>query len=178
MKTLVIYTSQTGFTKRYAKWIAERMDADLFDVNDVQSENGSFFTRYDAIVYAGWCVCGKVAKAKWFFEKAENWKDKRLVIVSVGAALNGSKEAEMALNKILTDEQKTYIEAFYCQGGINYEKMNLASKLTMKAYAGSLKKSKDERLRDMGAMIDHSYDASDVRYIEPIVEYLSEAMSA
>ena len=78
-------------------------------------------TRYDAIVYAGWCVCGKVAKAKWFFEKAENWKDKRLVIVSVGAALNGSKEAEMALNKILTDEQKTYIEAFYCQGGINYE---------------------------------------------------------
>ena len=42
MKTLVIYTSQTGFTKRYAKWIAERMDADLFDVNDVQSENGSY----------------------------------------------------------------------------------------------------------------------------------------
>ena len=30
MKTLVVYTSQTGFTKRYAQWIAERMEADLF----------------------------------------------------------------------------------------------------------------------------------------------------
>ena len=178
MKTLVVYTSQTGFTKRYAQWIAERTGADLFDLKDVQNENGSLFNRYDAIVYAGWCVCGKVAKSNWFFEKAANWKGKNLAIVSVGAALNGSKEAEMALNKILNDEQKTYIKAFYCQGGINYEKMNLASRLTMKAYAGSLKKSKDERLRDMGAMVDHSYDASDIKFIEPIVQYLSEAMSA
>ena len=178
MKTLVVYTSQTGFTKRYAQWISERVSADLFDIKDVQNENGSFFRRYDSIVYAGWCVCGKVAKANWFFEKAENWKDKNLVIVSVGAALNGSKEAEMALNKILTDEQKTYIKAFYCQGGINYEKMNLASKLTMKAYAGSLKKSKDERLSDMGNMIAHSYDVSDKNFIEPIVAYLKKKVVA
>ena len=28
MKTIVIYTSQTGFTKRYAEWIAEAAEAD------------------------------------------------------------------------------------------------------------------------------------------------------
>ena len=43
MKTLVVYTSQTGFTKRYAQWIAERTGADLFELKDVQDENGSFF---------------------------------------------------------------------------------------------------------------------------------------
>ena len=28
MKTIVIYQSQTGFTKRYAEWIAEAVGAD------------------------------------------------------------------------------------------------------------------------------------------------------
>ena len=28
MKTIVIYNSQTGFTKRYAEWIAEAAGAD------------------------------------------------------------------------------------------------------------------------------------------------------
>ena len=28
MKTLVIYSSQTGFTERYAGWIAEEVTAD------------------------------------------------------------------------------------------------------------------------------------------------------
>ena len=27
MKTLIIYTSQTGFTKKYAQWIADEGDA-------------------------------------------------------------------------------------------------------------------------------------------------------
>ena len=43
MKTLVVYTSQTGFTKKYAQWIAERMEADLFDLKDVQKKENSFF---------------------------------------------------------------------------------------------------------------------------------------
>ena len=35
MKTLVIYTSQTGFTKKYADWLADEMGADIFDLKDV-----------------------------------------------------------------------------------------------------------------------------------------------
>lgn len=33
MKTIVIYTSQTGFTKRYAEWIAEATGADCFELS-------------------------------------------------------------------------------------------------------------------------------------------------
>ncbi|MBE5844395.1 MAG: flavodoxin [Butyrivibrio sp.] len=178
MKTLVIYTSQTGFTKRYAQWIAERMNADIFDVKDVQKKDNSFFAEYEAIVYAGWCMAGKVAKANWYLEKAKEWKGKKLAVVAVGAAPNDFEQTEIALNNILTDEQKTYIKAFYCQGGLNYEKMNLASKLAMKAFAGSLKKSKDPKQRGMGEMVDHSYDESDIKFIEPIIAFLQEAVVA
>ncbi len=33
MKTIVIYNSQTGFTKRYAEWIAEAAGADCLELS-------------------------------------------------------------------------------------------------------------------------------------------------
>ena len=174
MKTLVVYTSQTGFTKRYAQWLKDKTGADLFDIKDVQGKKEDFFADYDAIVYAGWLCAEKVAKANWFFEKAKNWKDKTLALVVVGGTPNGDPLIERAMEKVLTEEQKSYIKAFYCQGGFNYEKMPLPSKLAMKAFVATLKKSKNEASRKMGEMCDHSYDSSDEKFLDPVVEYLNK----
>ena len=53
MKNLIIYTSQTGFTKRYAEWLAEKMNADMFDLKDVQKKDGSFFEEYETNEFDG-----------------------------------------------------------------------------------------------------------------------------
>ena len=78
------------------------------------------------------------------------------------------------LGKLLTDDQRQYIAAFYCQGGFNYEKMNLPSRLAMKMFVGMLKKKKDatEAEKTMAQMISSSYDISDIQYTDPIVDYL------
>lgn len=36
MKAIVIYNSQTGFTKRYAQWIAEATGADCFELSEAK----------------------------------------------------------------------------------------------------------------------------------------------
>jgi len=174
MKTLVIYTSQTGFTKRYAGWISEELNADLYDLNDVKKKTESFFEPYEAIIYAGWCMAGMVVKVKWFHEKAVHWEGKKLAVVAVGASPNENPDVEVALKNLLTDEQRKYIKAFYCQGGIAYDKMNIASRTAMKIFANSLKKKKDatEAEREMGEYISHSYDISDRKFIEPVVDYI------
>ena len=172
MKTLVVYTSQTGFTKKYAEWLTEKMNADLFELKDAKKKDDSFFAGYDSIVYAGWLMAGKVVKSNWFLEKAEGWKDKHLALVAVGGSPNDNPDVEEGLKNLLTDEQKTYIKAFYCQGGFDYEKMSLPSKLAMKAFVATLKKSKNEKERAVGSMIDHSYDITDIKYVEPVVAYL------
>ena len=41
MKTLIIYTSQTGFTKKYADWLAQKTGGDLLDLKDAQKKNCS-----------------------------------------------------------------------------------------------------------------------------------------
>lgn len=174
MKTIIVYTSQTGFTKKYAEWIAEKAKADIFDLSEVQKKELSFFEAYDAIVYAGWCMAGKVVKSDWFFEKAASLEGKKLALVAVGASPNENPQVDAAMAAMLTDEQKEYIKVFYCQGGINYDKMKLPSKLMMKMYSSVLKKSKDEKQREQGEFVSHSYDVSDIKFIEPIIAYLGE----
>ena len=174
MKTLIIYTSQTGFTKRYAEWIAEKSQADIFTLKDVQIKNETFFNEYDATIYAGWCMAGKVVKLEWFLEKAANLKEKKLAIVAVGASPNEAPEVEVAMGNLLSDEQKQYIKVFYCQGGINYDKMKFPFKFAMKMFSNSLKNSKDPKQREQGEFIDHSYDISDIKFIEPIINFLKE----
>lgn len=174
MKTLIIYTSQTGFTKKYAEWLAERMKADLIDLKDAKKKDVKFFNDYQAIVYGGWAMAGNLVKSKWFLDKSIFWKEKLLAMFCVGGSPNDNPDVETALKNMLNDEQRKYIKAFYCQGGFNYEKMSGPSRLAMKMFVSTLKKKKDatEDEKKMTEMISSSYDISDIKFIEPIVEYL------
>ena len=172
MKTLVVYTSQTGFTKRYAQWLSDEMKADMYDLKEVQKKDDSFFSEYEAIVYAGWAMAGKVVKAGWFLNKAEGWKGKKLAVICVGGCPGDAPECEAMMKTVLSEEQSSYIKAFYCQGGFNYEKMNSASKLAMKMFVSALKKKQDEKSKQMAEHIAVSYDISDIKYIGPVVAYL------
>lgn len=174
MKTLIIYTSQTGFTRKYAQWIAERMHADLLELTEARKKDEGFFGAYQAIAYGGWAMAGKLVKLKWFLDKAAAWKGKRLAVFCVGGSPQDNPDVEKMLGKLLTDDQRQYIAAFYCQGGFNYEKMNLPSRLAINMFVGMLKKKKDatEAEKTMAQMISSSYDISDIQYTDPIVDYL------
>ena len=112
MKTLVVYTSQTGFTRRYAQWLSDEMKADMYDLKEVQKKDDSFFAGYEAIVYAGWAMAGKVVKAKWFLNKTTGWKDKKIAIICVGGSPNDAPECEAMMKTVLTEEQSSYIKPF------------------------------------------------------------------
>ena len=175
MKTLIIYTSQTGFTKKYADWLAQKTGGDLLDLKDAQKKNDAFFEGFEAIVYGGWVMAASVVKVKWFLNRAASWKGKKLAIYCVGGSPNDNPDVEVMLKNLLTDEQREYIRAFYCQGGFNYERMNAPSRLAMKMFVSALKKKKDptEEEKIMTEMVAKSYDISDEKYLEPVIEYLT-----
>ena len=50
MKTVVVYKSISGFTKKYAEWIAEELEADLFRKEKI---NIAILLKYDIIIYGG-----------------------------------------------------------------------------------------------------------------------------
>lgn len=171
MKTAVIYNSQTGFTRKYAKWISQELGADCFEFGTAKKKS---FDDYDAIVFGGWACTGAISKFKWFKERVEQWTDKKLVAFCVGGTPIDSPLIEQAMQRVLTDEERKKINLFYCPGGMNYEKMSASSRVMMKMYAKMLKAKKNKSADDeaMIKMISSSYDLSDRKYIEPIIECL------
>ena len=174
MKTLIIYTSQTGFTKKYAEWLAGRTGGDVIELKEAKKKEDAFYGGYEAIVYGGWAMAGKLVKFDWFLGKSVNWKDKKLAAFCVGGGPRENPDVDTFLASALNDEQKKYIKLFYCLGGINYDKMSGPSKLLMKMFISSIKKNKNasEKERQMAETVSHSYDYSDIKYLDPVMEYL------
>ena len=176
MKTIIVYSSQTGFTKRYADWLAEELGTEPITLAEAKKQSDQYFEDADAIVYGGWAMAGKVVNSEWFTQRIPQWKGKKLALFCVGASPNENPEVETALHNALTEEERAHAKAFYCQGGLSYEKMKLPSRLVLKAFASMIRKKKDatEQEKMMGEMISHSYDISDRKFINPIVTYVQQ----
>lgn len=173
MRTIVIYTSQTGFTKRYAEWIAEKSGAECYELRDAKKKD---MDNYDAIIYGGWACAGTISKLSWFKGNINKWEGKKLIAFCVGASPLENPEIEPALKKNFSEDEMNRVKVFYCPGGFCYEKMSKTSKLMMKMFIKMLKAKKDKTEEDeiMIKMISSSYDISDIKYIEPILECLNE----
>ena len=174
MKSIIIYSSQTGFTKKYSEWLAESIGAELMTIKEAAKKDNSFFDSFDTIIYGGWVAVEKIHKLDWFADRIEKWRDKKLAVFCTGASPATYSGVQHLLDKSLTDEQKKYAKAFYCPGGLDYSKMSLGSKMLMKTFAAMLK-SKKNKTDDEIAMAEHvahSCDQTDKKYLEPILEYL------
>lgn len=173
MKSIVIFHSQTGFTKRYAGWIAQAVSADCVDLSEAKKTD---LDSYDAVIFGSWACAGGISKLAWFKEHMKKWTGKKLIVFCVGTSPMESPEIAPALRKNFTASEWERIKVFYCPGGLHYEKMSAPSRLMMKLFLTTLKskKHKTETEEEMIKMISSSYDISDRKYIEPILKCLVE----
>ena len=175
MKTIVIYNSKTGFTKRYAEWISEALSCECVELKEASKKN---LSEYDAVVFGGWCMAGGVTKLAWFKNQvpALATAGKKLIVFVVGGSPADSPDIPVAMERIFSGKEWSGVKSFYFPGGFNYEKMSLPSKLAMKMFIKTILAKKDitEDEKKMAEMISHSYDASDKKYIEPILAELKQ----
>lgn len=171
MKTIVIYNSQTGFTKRYAEWIAEAVKADCLELSVAKKKD---LIAYEAIIFGSWACAGSISKISWFKDNVSKWADKKLIIFCVGGSPIDNPEIEQFFENFFKETEFKNVNVFYCPGGFNYEKMSVSSRLMMKMFVKALKakKGKTEAEKEMIKIISSSYDISDKKYIEPILECL------
>lgn len=97
MTTAIIYKSFFGVTKQYAVWLKNKIQADLFLMKEVKKEQ---LANYDLIVimsgtYAGWMPLVKYLKMNW-----PNLKDKKVVVVAVGAAPQADPWSQRSYERI------------------------------------------------------------------------------
>lgn len=170
---IVIYNSQTGFTKKYAQWISEALECECASLKETDNLN---FKQYSTIIFGGWACAGGVNKIRWFKNNLKKWNNKNLAVYCVGGSPIENPEIDVAMKNWFTKEEHQKVKTFYCPGGFNYEKMPGASKLMMKMFISVLKAKKDKTDAEkiQLEMMSRSYDISDKKYIEPIVDWAKQ----
>lgn len=170
MQTIIIYNSKTGFTKRYAEWIAEAAGAECVNLSEAKKKD---LAGYDAIVFGSWACAGSIKDVDWFTENVDRWKGKKLIVFCVGASpVTPDVEKSLACN--FNEPKLEQADVFYCPGGLNYEKMSASSRLMMRMFVKMIKakKNKSATEEEMARVMSSSYDIADKKYMEPILTCL------
>lgn len=166
MKKLVVYQSSTGFTAKYATWIAEALSCEAKEVKRVSAGEVS---AYNCIIFGGWIMGGMISG----LDKIRKMNPQKLVVFAVGA----TSDNEELRNNLKTQNHLEEIPFFYMEGGINFEKMSFFPRKMLKMMGKSLakKENKTEQEKEMEKKFAGSFDNSDKANIEALVALVKEA---
>jgi flavodoxin len=163
----IVYVSNTGFTKRYAEMLAEKIGVPMYKLEETKGK----ITSSDEIVYMGWIMAGGIKG----FEKARK-KFNIKVVCAVGMGSPKGNQSEELLKKHNIENEKL----FYLQGGFSMNKLHGIYKLMMKTMEKVIKKSLEKKLEKTEEdikMLDEINNGSDYvseDNIIPVVNWIKE----
>lgn len=170
-KRVVVYTSETGFTKIYAEWIAEALGCEAVDMKEWRQKKAS---DYQTLIYGGGFYAGQIKGLKKIKQQLREYPNVKLIVFGTGATPMEAKDTiKAAMIANFTEEEQKNIPAFYFQSGLNYEKMSMKYKVMMKMFSAMVgkKENKTEEEKAMADMLTHSYDNCRKEYIQELLEY-------
>lgn len=169
---IVIYKSKTGFTEKYAKKIAKKLNCDAINIKYISKID---ISKQDIVIYGSRVHAGMIDGLNKIKKLLKNGTIKNLVIFATGGTPNKAEELidKLWKNNLNEEELKT-IPHFYMQSGICYEKMGVVDRLIMKMAGKMMKKKENKDNNEIGFVqaISESYDISSDEYIKPLLAFL------
>ena len=83
-KIAVIYCSKTGFSARYARWVARDLHADLYRYKTVDT---ALLAPYQVIIYGAGFYAGKLKGARWFMRTVRPLSSAHIIVFATGSML-------------------------------------------------------------------------------------------
>lgn len=171
IKKIVVYKSNTGFTEKYAHWIAEDLYCDAVRLEQIGS---SKMSGYDVVIYGGGIHAGTINGIRYIKNNISSMKSKKIIVFATGATPAIPEEIERFRKANIPYGED--IEFFYFQSGMNYAKMHGTDKMLMgmlKAFL-KMKKNKSDVEKGTADAIQNSYDYSNRNQIAPLIKYINE----
>ncbi len=159
MKHLVIYNSSTGFSERYALYIASALKADAFSW---KTRKKADLSAYDVLVYGGGIMAEEIAGIRYYQAIKDEFRASFLF--ACGASPLGYKDLPLWLEK----QRARGLDVTYLPGGLDYGRMKAPLRFLMKhIWAPSMRKSEGE---DFYNIVRDSYDISDMSLADSLIE--------
>lgn len=138
MSKIVVYESGTGFTAKYAAWIAEELGCEAKELRKINIKE---LNQYDMVIYGGWIMAGMVAG----YGKIKELNLKKLVVFAVGMTI----PSEEVKTKIQEQNQIPESDFFYFEGGYNPKKLGFFKKMMMNMIGKSIEKKEEKTEEDL-----------------------------
>lgn len=177
-KVAVIYKSKYGSTKRYAGWIAIKLDADLYELSDIIDKD---LKKYETIVYGSYLHKGKIKGLNFITKNYDKIKNKNIIIFTVGLSKCNDKTIEKIADDNFDKELLKNIRLFYLKGAFDYNNLTFVDKVMTKGFKNSLEnKSYNELDKWNKEFLKNFYlpmDFTNKKSVTPIVELVSSLES-
>lgn len=119
-RTVVLYQSKYGATKKYADWLSEDLACDVIKTKDAEI---AAVRQYDTVILGGGIYAGGIAGIAFLKKHYEKLKDKQIIVFAVGA----SPYDEKAMAELRARHFKgnlSNVPCFYCRGAWNEDLMS------------------------------------------------------
>ncbi len=176
-KTVVVYQSRYGATKRYAEWIARALSCDLFERAEVKPED---LAAYETVVYGGGLYAGGVAGMSLITRSPEAFSGKNLVLFTCGLADPEDPENVRRIREgvewALPEPLRGRAQLFHLRGAMDYAKLGAVHRMMMAMVHRAVKsRSKNGADAEARAMLDtygKAVDFIDFRTAEPLADFV------
>jgi len=164
-KIIVLYRSKTGFSRRYAEWIAEDLACECRPVKGVKLDD---LKDYGLVIYGAGVYAGMIAGAGKIKKWMEKSSKKTWVVFATGASPHEEGYEELLLKTNFRKGESRPAHFYYFLSGIDYEKMGFFNRILMKFFSGmSARKNGTTR-----ATSQTTIDLANRHYIVDLLSYV------
>jgi menaquinone-dependent protoporphyrinogen IX oxidase len=164
-KVLVLFKSKTGFSERYARWIADDLQCDLANLAGFNKES---LSEYALVIYGAGIFAGQIRDIGKIKRWMEAFPEKTWVVFATGTTPSKEKYEELIFQSNFRKGEVRPAHFYYLIAGINYEKMSVIDRQLMRflTFLTSRKTGKSQPSKQT------SVDLSNRSCIEELLRYV------
>ena len=171
MNTVVVYKSISGFTKKYAEWIAQELRADLLAAKMIDIE---ILLKYDNIIYGGSLHASGISGVNIIKNNLDKLRNKNIIIFTTGASPSKESTISEVKNNNFSIEEQKQIQFYYFRGGFDFNKLNFINKIIMTLFKWKIQLKRDKTSDEKGMLASYSnpVDFTKKENIKELLKYV------
>ena len=166
---VIVYKSETGFTKAYAEFIAADLNGELVPFKDRRKLKPD----PDAVLVFGAPIkASTLPGSRWFLRNCGRFK--KAYAFAVGASPADSQDLPVFLKK----QKLAGPDLFYMPGGFCWEKMSRPTRFVLRNFfLPAVKKAEGEE-SEMYRTVSHSYSQVDKKFADPLIQAVKKEIAS
>lgn len=112
MRIIIYYKSVFGSTKRYANWLNQLVESDIYKFRDISK---NVISKSQIVVVMSGTYAGQMPLINFLKSNWDILKTKKVIVIAVGAAPKKDKQSKISYD-LIPDEIKENIQYFKLPG--------------------------------------------------------------